>query len=135
MPRFDSGAAGPSQRQLRVGELIRHAIAEIFSSGRMVDPEVDGTIITVPEVRMSPDLKQATVLVMPLGGKNQDKVIAALERNTKWLRGQVAKKVNLKFAAELAFRLDTRYEDDDRVNAMLKEPVIAKDLGEDGDGE
>ncbi|MDR3375546.1 MAG: 30S ribosome-binding factor RbfA, partial [Ancalomicrobiaceae bacterium] len=133
MPRFDSGAAGPSQRQLRVGELIRHAIAEIFTSGRMVDPDLDGIIITVPEVRMSPDLHQATVLVMPLGGKSQDKVIAGLERNKKWLRGQVAKRVNLKFAAELTFRLDTRYEDDDRVNAMLKEPVIAKDLGEDGD--
>ena len=133
MPRFDSGAPGPSQRQLRVGELIRHAIAEIFTSGRMVDPDLDGIIITVPEVRMSPDLHQATVLVMPLGGKNQDKVIAGLERNTKWLRGQVAKRVNLKFAADLAFRLDTRYEDDDRGNAMLKEPIIAKDLGEDGE--
>ncbi|MDR3494935.1 MAG: 30S ribosome-binding factor RbfA [Ancalomicrobiaceae bacterium] len=133
MSRFDSGAAGPSQRQLRVGELIRHAIAEVFTSGRMVDPDLDGTIITVPEVRMSPDLRQATVLIMPLGGRDQTKVIAGLERNKKWLRGQVAKRVNLKFAAELAFRLDTRYEDDDRINAVLKEPDVAKDLGEDGD--
>ena len=127
--RFDQGVSGPSQRQLRVGELIRHALAEILSRGEIADPDIDGVIITVPEVRMSPDLKHAMCLVMPLGGKNKDKVIVGLERSAKWLRGRVAKKVNLKFAAELMFRLDTRYEDDDRVTEMLKAPEIAKDLG------
>jgi ribosome-binding factor A len=129
--RFDQGASGPSQRQLRVGELIRHALSDILSRGAIADPDLDGIVITVPEVRMSPDLKHATVLVMPLGGRNQDKVIAGLTRSSKWLRGQVAKKVNLKFSADLAFRLDTRYEDDDRVNEMLKAPEIVKDLGEE----
>ncbi len=127
--RFDQGVAGPSQRQLRVGELIRHALADILARGEIADPDLDGVIVTVPEVRMSPDLKHALCLVMPLGGRNQDKVIVGLERSAKWLRGRVAKKVNLKFAAELQFRLDTRYEDDDRVTEMLKAPEIAKDLG------
>ena len=131
MSRFDQGASGPSQRQLRVGELIRHAIADILSRGEIADPDIDGVVITVPEVRMSPDLKHATVLVMPLGGRNQDRVIAGLERSRRWLRGQVARRVNLKFAAELSFRIDTRFEDDDRVTEMLKAPEIAKDLGGD----
>ena len=129
MKPVDSSA--PSQRQLRVGELIRHALAEILSRGEIADPDLDGLVITVPEVRMSPDLKHATVLVMPLGGRNQDRAIAGLERSSRWLRGKVARKVNLKFAAELTFRLDTRYEDDDRITGMLKAPEIAKDLGSD----
>ena len=125
---------GPSQRQLRVGELIRHALSEIFSRHEVNDPDLDGLIITVPEVRVSPDLRQATVLVMPLGGRDTKRAMAALERNRKWLRGQVARRVNLKFAADIHFRLDTRYEDDDRVNAMLRDPEIRKDIVE-GDGE
>jgi len=122
-------STAPSQRQLRVGELIRHALAEILARGEIADPDIDGVIITVPEVRMSPDLKHALCLVMPLGGKNTDKVIIGLERSSRWLRGKVARKVNLKFAAELHFRLDSRYEDDDRVTELLKAPDIAKDLG------
>jgi ribosome-binding factor A len=120
---------GPTQRQLRVGELIRHALADILARGLIADPDVDGVVITVPEVRVSPDLKHATVLVMPLGGRNKEKAIAGLTRSAKWLRGQVATRVNLKFATELSFKLDTRYEDDDRVTEMLKDPEIAKDLG------
>lgn len=130
MSRFDPGASGPSQRQLRVGELVRHALSEILARGEIADPDLDGVLVTVPEVRMSPDLKQATALVMPLGGKNQDKVMAGLERSRKWLRGQVARRVDLKFAPEIRFRLDTRFEDDDRVNAMLRAPEVKKDLGD-----
>lgn len=129
MSRFSQGAAGPSQRQLRVGELVRHALSEILSRGEIADPDLDGVLITVPEVRMSPDLKQATAFVMPLGGRNQDKVMAGLERSRKWLRGQIARRVDLKFAPEIRFRLDTRFEDDDRVNAMLRAPDVRKDLG------
>jgi ribosome-binding factor A len=134
MSRIAQGPAGPSQRQLRVGELVRHALSEILSRGEIADPDLDGVLITVPEVRMSPDLKQATALVMPLGGRNKDKVMAGLERSRKWLRGKVAQRVNLKFSPEIHFRLDTRFEDDDRVNAMLRSPEIKKDLGE-GDGD
>jgi ribosome-binding factor A len=134
MSRFTQGASGPSQRQLRVGEIVRHALSEILSRGEIADPDLDGVLITVPEVRMSPDLKQATALVMPLGGRNTDKVMAGLERSRKWLRGQIARRVDLKFAPDIRFRLDTRFEDDDRVNAMLRAPDVKRDLGEDSGG-
>ena len=125
---------GPSQRQLRVGEIIRHAIADVLVRGQMADPDLDGMVITVPEVRMSPDLKTAIVLVMPLGGRDTKKAMAALERSRKWFRGQIARRIDLKFAPDLRFRLDTRYDDDARVTEMLHEPLVAKDLGKtDGD--
>jgi len=126
---------GPSQRQLRVGEIIRHALAEILARGESADPDLDGVLITVPEVRMSPDLKMATALVMPLGGRNTDKVMAGLERSRKWFRGKLARKVNLKFAPDIRFRLDTRYDDDDLVTTMLRAPVVAEDLGKADDDE
>ncbi|MER2606784.1 MAG: 30S ribosome-binding factor RbfA [Siculibacillus sp.] len=126
--------SGPTQRQLRVAELIRHALADILSRGEIADPDLDGVIITVPEVRMSPDLKNATALVMPLGGRNTAKVMAGLERSRKWLRGRIARRVNLKFAPDIRFRLDTRYDDDDLVTSVLRKPEVAHDLGED-DGE
>ena len=114
MPRHHQStkAPGGSQRQLRVGETVRHAIADILAHGSVHDADLEGHIITVPEVRMSPDLKLATVYVMPLGGKDTDIVLAALARNRKFLRGEVAHRVNLKFAPELRFRVDDRFEGD-----------------------
>ncbi|MGY3584705.1 tRNA pseudouridine55 synthase [Bradyrhizobium sp. USDA 4350] len=112
MPRQKkSSSPGGSQRQLRVGETVRHAVAEILSQGEVHDPDLEGHIITVPEVRMSPDLKLATVYVMPLGGRDTDAVIAALERNKKFLRGEIAHRVNLKFAPDIRFRVDERFDD------------------------
>lgn len=122
---------GPTQRQLRVGELIRHALADILSRGQIADPDLDGIVITVPEVRMSPDLKNATALVMPLGGRDTKKVMAGLERSRKWFRGQIARRVNLKFAPDVRFRLDTRFDDDDSVTQMLHRPDVARDLGDE----
>ncbi|MDK9695899.1 MAG: 30S ribosome-binding factor RbfA [Siculibacillus sp.] len=122
---------GPSQRQLRVGEIIRHALADILARGEIADPDLDGVVITVPEVRMSPDLKNATALVMPLGGRNTKKVMTGLERSRKWLRGQIARRVNLKFAPDIRFQLDTRYDDDDTITAVLHRPEVARDLGEE----
>jgi ribosome-binding factor A len=119
---------GPSQRQLRVGELVRHALAEILARGEISDPDLDGVVISVAEVRMSPDLKNATALVMPLGGRNTDRAMAGLERSRKWLRGQIARRVNLKFAPDIRFRLDTRYDDDDRITTVLHRPEVARDL-------
>src|SRR5947208_14105997 len=87
---------GGSQRQLRVGELIRHAMADLLTRGEVHDPVLEGHLITVPEVRMSPDLRLATIYVMPLGGKDIDEVIEALERNKRYLRGEIARHVNLK---------------------------------------
>ena len=134
---MNSPEQGPTQRQLRVGEIIRHALADILSRGEIADPDLDGVLLTVPEVRMSPDLKMATALVMPLGGRNIKKVMAGLERSRRWVRGRIAKRVNLKFAPDIRFVLDTRYDDDDRVTTVLRAPVViqdlAKDKGEDED--
>src|SRR5215470_12441556 len=95
----------PSQRQLRVGELIRHALAEMLARGEVHDPVIEGHMITIPEVRMTADLKLATIYVMPLGGRDVKEVIAALERNKRFLRGEIAHHVNLKFAPEIRFRV------------------------------
>jgi len=133
MPRHHkkSSAAGGSQRQLRVGETVRHAVADILSQGSVHDPGLEGHIITVPEVRMSPDLKLATVYVMPLGGRDTDVVIAALERNKKFLRGEVARRVNLKFAPDIRFRVDERFDEAERIEKLLRTPAVQKDLAPD----
>lgn len=138
MPRHHqkkSSASGGSQRQLRVGEQVRHAIAEILAQGSVHDADLEGHIITVPEVRMSPDLKLATVYVMPLGGRDTEIVIAALERNKKFLRGEVARRVNLKFAPDLRFRVDERFDEAERIEKLLRTPAVQKDLEQDPDSD
>jgi len=133
MPRHHrkSSAAGGSQRQLRVGEIVRHAVADILVDGSVHDPDLEGHIITVPEVRMSPDLKLATIYVMPLGGRDTEIVIAALDRNKKFLRGEVARRVNLKFAPDLRFRVDDRFDEAERIEKLLRTPAVQKDLASD----
>ena len=133
MPRHHSksSAAGGSQRQLRVGETVRHAVADILVDGSVHDSDLEGHIITVPEVRMSPDLKLATIYVMPLGGRHTEIVIAALERNKKFLRGEVARRVNLKFAPDLRFRVDDRFDEAERIEKLLRTPAVQKDLASD----
>src|ERR1700687_3837053 len=126
-------APGGSQRQLRVGETVRHAIADILSQGSVHDPELEGHIITVPEVRMSPDLKLATIYIMPLGGRDTDVVIAALERHKKFLRGEIAHRVNLKFAPDVRFRVDERFDEAERIEKLLRTPAVQKDLAPDSD--
>ena len=136
MPRHHQkrhSAAGASQRQLRVGESIRHAVAEILVHGRVHDADLEGHVVTVPEVRMSPDLKLATIYVMPLGGRDTDIVIAALERNKKFLRGEVARRVNLKFAPDIRFRVDDRFDEADRIEKLLKSSAVQRDLAPDSD--
>jgi ribosome-binding factor A len=127
--RPDSSAAG--QRQLRVGELIRHALAEALQRGDIHDPAFEGVIVTVPEVRMTPDLKTATVFVVPLGGKGGDDIIDAFERNSRYLRGVIAKKVNLRYAPTLRFRLDQSFDEGDRIDALLRSPEVRRDLDDD----
>src|SRR5436853_4589113 len=104
MSRHHESAKPASQRQLRVGEIMRHALAEMLIRGDVHDPVLEGHMITVPEVRMSPDLRLATIYVMPLGGRDQNEVMAALDRNKKFLRGALARSINLKFAPEIRFR-------------------------------
>jgi ribosome-binding factor A len=123
----------PSQRQLRVGELVRHALAEILQRGEVHDPALEATVVTVPEVRMSPDLRLATAYVMPLGGKDTETVLAALDRNKKFLRGEVAHRVNLRYAPELRFRLDTSFEEGERVDALLRSPAVRRDVEPGGE--
>jgi ribosome-binding factor A len=121
-------AKAPSQRQLRVGELVRHALAEILSRGEVHDPELAGVTVTVPEVRVTPDLKRATAFVLPLGGGKPERIAAALERNRRFLRGAVARRVDLKFAPELHFRVDTSFEQGARIDALLGSPEVRRDL-------
>ena len=134
MPHHQKNSApGGSQRQLRVGEIVRHAVADILIQGGVHDGDLEGHIITVPEVRMSPDLKLATVYVMPLGGKDTDVVLAALARNKKFLRGEVGHRVNLKFAPDLRFRVDDRFDEAERIEKLLRTPAVQRDLKPESD--
>ncbi|WP_281800260.1 30S ribosome-binding factor RbfA [Methylocystis echinoides] len=122
-----SGAA-PSQRMLRVAELIRHAMAQMLSRGDINDPVLEKHVVTVSRVKMSPDLKLATVYVMPLGGKDEPEVIAALDRHRKFLRGEIAHEVNLKFAPEIRFRIDDSFDTVSRIDAILNSERVKRDL-------
>jgi ribosome-binding factor A len=129
-PKHDSPPGG-SQRQLRVGELIRHALAEMLARGEVHDPVIEGHMITIPEVRMSPDLRLATIYVMPLGGKDVKEVIAALNDNRRFLRGEIAHRVNLKFAPDIRFRADERFDEAERIEKLLRTPQVQRDLEND----
>ena len=133
-PRQDSSAA--SQRQLRVGELIRHALAESLQRGDIHDPAFEGVIVTVPEVRMTPDLKIANAYVMPLGGLHAEEIVAALNRHRKFVRGRVAPQINMKYAPEIRFFVDDTFEEASRIDALLRSDKVQRDLdGEDGETE
>ena len=123
MPRRE-----PSQRQLRVSEVLRKALAEIFLREEMADPDLRGVPITVSEVRVSPDLRNATAFVLPLGGTNEAQVLAALRRNQRFLRGELARRVTLKFIPALAFEPDPSFGQSERVDAILRSPRVAQDL-------
>jgi len=123
---------GPSQRQLKVGELIRHALAEIFARGEIADDVINAASLTVSEVRMSPDLKLATAFVMPLGGEGAAEAVAHLDQHKRFLRGELARKVNLKFMPEIRFKLDASFEASRRIDELLASPEVRRDLdGED----
>ena len=119
---------GPSQRQLRVGELVRHALAEMLSRGDVHDDVLASHVVTVSEVRMSPDLRLATIYIVPLGGKDLAPVLEALERNRKFIRGEVARAVNLKFASEIRFMADETFDEVRRIDEILRSPKVAQDL-------
>jgi len=127
--------SGPTQRQQRVAELIRHALAEVLQRGDIQDPVLGTHVVTVPEVRMSPDLKLATAYVMPLGGMDEAPVIAALERHRKVLRQEVARRVNLKFAPELRFRRDETFDEAARIDKLLRNERVQRDLVSERDGD
>ena len=122
---------GGSQRQLRVGELIRHAMSDMLTRGDVHDPVLEGHLITVPEVRMSADLRLATIYVMPLGGKDIEAVLEALERNKRFLRGEIARHVNLKFSPDIRFHADERFAEAERIEKLLRTPAVQRDLKRD----
>ncbi len=131
MPRLETRKSGPSQRQLRVGELVRHALAEVFARGE-AGLELDGVLISFAEVRMSPDLKHATVLVAPLAKDDPETLVATLNRNAKMLRGKITPALKqMRSMPDLKFHLDTRFEDDARIDALLRSPEVARDLKHD----
>ncbi|MGD0420157.1 MAG: 30S ribosome-binding factor RbfA [Xanthobacteraceae bacterium] len=123
-------SAGASPRQLRVGELIRHALAELFSRGEIHDPVIETHMITVPEVHMSADLRLATIYIVPLGGRDEQKVLDALETNKRYMRGEIARRINLKFAPEIRFRIDDRFDEAERIEKLLQTPEVRRDLAE-----
>jgi len=127
------GAHGPSQRQLRAGELVRHAVAEVLMREEIHHEDLAGVAITVTEVALSPDLRQATCYIMPLGGKDTDKILKALHRVGPWLGGQVAKRVSLKFAPRLHFRIDGSFDNASHIDSLLRRDDVAPDLDADLD--
>jgi ribosome-binding factor A len=123
-------AAAPSQRMLRVAEVIRHAMADVLSRGDVEDPALGGKVITVPEVRMSPDLKIATIYVMPLGGKEVDLVVKALAKQAKPIRHALAGRLReMKSLPDLRFRADESFDEATRIDALLATDRVKRDLG------
>jgi ribosome-binding factor A len=128
MARHASGPkSAPSQRQLRVGELIRHKLADLLTRGAIHDEVLTSHVVTIPEVRMSPDLRLATIYVMPLGGKDVEPVLAALERHKRFVRGQIARAVNLKFAPDIRFVRDESFDEASRIERLLHSPRVRRD--------
>jgi ribosome-binding factor A len=126
---------GDSQRQLRVGELVRHALADMLTRGDVHDPVIERHMITIPEVRVTADLRLATIYVMPLGGRDAEEVVAAFERHKKFLRAEIAHRINLKFAPDIRFRVDDRFAEAERIDKLLHSPEVQRDLKHDEDSE
>ena len=129
MPKPTDSQKGPSQRQQRVAELVRHALADVLSRGDVQDPVLSGHVITIPEVRMSPDLRLATAYVMPLGGQDERPVLDALDRNKKALRVEVARRLkNLRYAPDLRFRRDETFDEMSRIDELLRTERVRRDV-------
>jgi ribosome-binding factor A len=123
----------PTQRQLRVGEALRHALAKVFERGALRDPVLRDRVITVTEVRSSPDLTNATVFIMPLGGETPEDIVEALRRAAPFLRGAVGKEVELRRVPRLLFEIDQSFGQADHIDTLLRRPQVARDLNEDRD--
>jgi ribosome-binding factor A len=127
------GGKGPSQRQLRVGEQVRHALSDLLQRGEVSDDLIEATVISVSEVRMSPDLKIATAFVAPLGARDEEAVVEALNRHARFIRGKMSPALRqMKYMPEFRFRLDTSYDNMSRIDELLRSPEVARDLDADG---
>jgi ribosome-binding factor A len=131
LTRSSKSSAPPTQRQLRIGELIRHKLAEMLVRGDIHDDVIASHVITVPEVRLSPDLKLATAYVVTLGDKDTAAVIEALMRNRRYIRAEVAQAVNLKFAPDIRFRRDETFEEASRIDQLLASSKVRQDIDKD----
>ncbi len=127
MSRRPSSRA-PTQRQLRVGEQIRHVLAEILAEGNIRDPALKGMSVTVTEVRVTPDLQHATAFVTPLGGRGAEAVVAALNRHKNYMRGLVGKGLSTRYTPELSFRYDTTFDEAAHIDKLLHSPEVRADL-------
>ena len=132
-PTARSAPSGPSQRQLRAGELVRHALAEILREEPFHDPALANRSVTVTEVRLSPDMRHATVFVESLGGVAADEVVAALNRASKHVRGVLGRSIELKFTPDLRFVHDESFTAAEAMNRLFENPAVQQDLREDGD--
>lgn len=127
-PHGRAAPAGPSQRQLRAGELVRHALVDIFREEEIADPALAGVSVTVTEVRLSPDLRHATVFVEPLGGEHYGEVVEALNRHAKFVRGRLGKLIDMRFTPELKFLHDETFNEAARMSRLFDDPKVAQDL-------
>jgi ribosome-binding factor A len=132
MPKQSESVEGRSVRLLRVGEQVRHALAEVLMRGDVHDETLASHPVSVTEVRMSPDLRHATVFVKPLLGKDEPVVLKALRTNTAFLQSEVARRVNLKYAAKLKFLADESFDEGSHIDSLLRSPKVARDLGDEG---
>lgn len=121
----------PGQRQLRVGEELRHLLAELFERGDMRDPDLRDASITVTAVDVSPDLRNATAFVMPLGGQDEKRLLAAMRRAAPWFRAQVGERAGLRHAPEIRFEIDRTFDEADKIGALLRRPDVARDIKDD----
>lgn len=119
---------GPSQRQLRVGEALRHALSEILMRGDIRDGDLESVSVTVTQVKPSPDMRHATAFVEPLGGRNADKIVAALNRHKGFIRGEMGRMIALKFTPELRFVEDTSFAEAQKIEDLLKSERVRRDL-------
>lgn len=126
---------GRSQRQLRVGEELRHILSDVLRNGHFRDPDLVDLMVTVTEVRVSPDLKAATAFVMPLAGKDAPKIIAALNRAQAYIRTEAVKQINLRVAPQFSFKLDHSFDEAARVTKLLQQPAVRADLDKEPDEE
>ncbi|HVW73589.1 MAG TPA: 30S ribosome-binding factor RbfA [Rhizomicrobium sp.] len=126
---------GPSQRQLRVGEMLRHALADILRENDIRDPELDGVSVTITQVKPSPDMRYATVYCEPLGGENAKEIVAALNRHKGFLRGEMGHRIAMKFTPDLRFVEDQSFAEAEKIETILKSPEVQRDLAAPDDGE
>ena len=127
--------AGPSQRQLRVGEMLRHAVSEILTRGEVRDPELEGVSVTVTQAKPSPDMRHAVIYCEPLGGRNAERVIAALNRHRGFIRGLLGHMIRLKFTPDLRFVEDQSFAEAEKIETILKSARVRRDLGPEDDAE